>query len=736
MKTNKWCQVLVVGSLTWAGLASTTFGEQLVGAGAAAEVDKALTAAAGKVLSGEALAKRVEALGLLATVSKNAAAVSTLKDGSALWKEIEESALGGLLVDTLAENDLDLRDAESPGAQVAALFAEEFIVAMGADTPRQAKNLMTLGNLGNEYQMAMMVSLMFGNPEMLLGGNPFASWVEALQENPDFLVNLAASAEMPPILMAARISDDETRNQLAAMMAGGTQQVLAMAEDAAPFLSAAKAEQGGVNFEGLSIDGNQLITMLEEEDDLHGNLQQIVDPAAAQDIIDSLKKKDLCLMGGVSEEAIYLYLGSRPGDMPFAADPADSVIANADFDFVDEYLDEKLVSVTWANQALVEGSYRDQPLLANYVKGIRMGLGSAESIGDTSKLEAQLDKLLEVEKSYYELYSAQPVGAVTFMRGDGLHTESYGGVIDGSYDLSSEHQLGNLASEGFLTLQAVSSEEGLEVEGAFAEAIFQTAYQALLTISEMEEPPGEMAELAEGVSLFESKMKDDALGLWKGLRMTEEGLGREAILEVDLAGAWPTVPGVPDEVLENTKVPRLSFVSPITDGEKLAESWKTMDDAARKLLKTVSEMTGEKIPMQKPMSSQNDGLKTWFFPIPMQNDDFVPSVTLNEEVMIMSSSKQRAVALAEAAQAGKPGTSGLVMTMNFAPLQAFLSEWLQVIEESPTEVLPDRDAADFFLIYQEEIKRAVEALEEFDSWQVHSRLEDGVLRTSSHFKTK
>ena len=60
--------------------------------------------------------------------------------------------------------------------------------------------------------------------------------------------------------------------------------------------------------------------------------------------------------------------------------------------------------------------------------------------------------------------------------------------------------------------------------------------------------------------------------------------------------------------------------------------------------------------MQKPMSSDKDGSTTWFFPMPFFNDDFLPSVTVNDNWFAASSSKLQAVDLLDkAAKGGKPG---------------------------------------------------------------------------------
>jgi hypothetical protein len=246
---------------------------------------------------------------------------------------------------------------------------------------------------------------------------------------------------------------------------------------------------------------------------------------------------------------------------------------------------------------------------------------------------------------------------------------------------------------------------------------------------------GEAQEFLQGFALFDEKMKKDALVLWGGLRGAENGFGLESVLEVDLQGSLPTVPKVPDAIIEKGVAPRISVVRPVTDREKLQQSWKEIEGAAANLLKTASQEFGEKIPMQKPMSSQSDGLKTWFYPIPMQTDDFVPSVTLNDKFAVFSTSKNHAIEMAEAASKAPEAATGLKVDVTFAPLQQFLQGWLQLANENP-EIFSDEEMRAAFLEEQEDLARAVKALEEFESWSLHTRMDDGEMRTSTFLKTK
>ncbi|WP_411847128.1 hypothetical protein AAFN60_06710 [Roseibacillus persicicus] len=685
------------------------------------------------------LEKRAEKLGLLSSLSKDVSAVLTFTNGERLWGEVEESAMGQVFLDILEENEVDFSDPDSPGAKVAALFGEEFLLAVGKGTPKQAANLLKLNNLNEKYQTALMMRLWtigMADEELFMDAGPFGSLSEAIRENPDFLVNLIASAEMPPILIASRISDAEQRDEVAALLQMGAGMALEFGAEEMPFMSDTSSEVGGINFSGLQIDGEVLIETLQEEMDLQQVLGEFIDPAGAQDMINSLKKKDLVLMSGVSGEAVYLYLGSRAEDIPLAKGPAERLTASDSFSFADPYLNEDLVSVLWMEQDLLEATTKGQPIFGNYIEGIRLGLQGNQTLGNPKELKKSLAKLQKLEKNYLATYQYQPTASVSFLRADGLHAETFGGLLEASYDWTTPHQLGSIAEDSFLTVQLGYNRASAELETDYIETAFEAVYQMAGVLNDADEPPAEFQEFLEGFDFFNDSMKDDALALWKGLLLTDEGVGTESIMEVDLAGSWPTVPGVPEEIVQEGLAPRISIVSSVKDRAKLGESWKQVEGAASNLLKTVSEKVGENIPMQKPMSSQTDGLKTWFFPFPMQTDDFVPSVTLDDEVMVMSTSKERAVALAKAAKKRGSGKTGIVVEMRFDPLRAFLADWLALVDKNPEGIIPNAEMLEFYQDNKETIAAVVESLAEFDRVTSHTRLEDGQLRTTTHFKTK
>ena len=278
-------------------------------------------------------AERAEKLGLLANLSKDVSAVTTFNNGKRMWEEVNESKIGNIVFDLLEENEIDLADPEGPGAQIAALFQEEFLIAVGKGTPKQLGNLLELNGLSEQYQTSLMVRVLttgIEQEDIPLAAAPFSSIVEAISENPDFLVNLVSASEMPPILLAARVSDEGQRDEFAAGLEMGVGMALQFGAEEMPFIKSTQAEIAGVPFSGLEIDGELLVKTLEEEMNLSETLESFLDPASAKDLAKVLSEKSLVLLSGVSDEAIYLYLGTDAGSIPLVDDVAEGLASSSE----------------------------------------------------------------------------------------------------------------------------------------------------------------------------------------------------------------------------------------------------------------------------------------------------------------------------------------------------------------------------------------------------------------------
>jgi len=239
------------------------------------------------------------------------------------------------------------------------------------------------------------------------------------------------------------------------------------------------------------------------------------------------------------------------------------------------------------------------------------------------------------------------------------------------------------------------------------------------------------------IQMFDQMFRSDLMEVWKALRTDmAEGLGSETALVVDINGSLPKAPMLPEAIVKGGKIPRVAYVSTVDDREKLQTSWTRLNKALESLLKKASEMTGADIPMQVPMSSEKEGLKTWFVPIPFQNDDFVPSVSVNDDLFLASSSKRFSEDLASLVAKGDGDSrQGVWLDIDMKVMHSYAEQWLKLIEDNADELMSASELSDFNA-NKEMIETGLGALGMMDSFTYHMRSEGGRNRTSVHLKTR
>jgi hypothetical protein len=639
--------------------------------------------------------------------------------------------------------DLDEIKQDPDAGMVLPILAEEIFVAVGAGADVQANNLILLSESSNYHQMKMMVKMA---EIALTDKDPDESMemmmmplIGGLLQDPNAGLAIMEKAQVPPVMVGFKMSDDEAREGLLGMIDGGFQEMIeGGGPDGEDVLEAISVERGDAKFSGVRIIGEKLSKLMEEGRE---DMAEMMDPASIERLIKLVSEKNIVLLKGEHDGYIVFFAGSDVEELQIAASPADSMVARDEMAFVDGYVDKKLLYVNAVSKKLLDGVAKDSSAMGSMAAGIKAGLEDSDAFGDTRDMGVLLDLLIKQEKVLLGLTKYSDMGVVVY-REEGLKIETFGGTNAPAALLDVPHSYGSLAKrDGVLMFSNWVGDEGYsEKTMEYLDTIGEVAYLGAKRLSafEIEEP--EFAQFKEGFGMFDQMFKDDLMKLWKGVRGDlGAGLGGEGAMIIDLEGGLPTVPGIPQVVADNGKAPRIGIVKPVTDRAKISDSWKNINEAAEGLLKTFSEMSGENIPMQKPMTSEKDDLKTWFFAsIPFQTDDFVLSVSVDEKNFFASTSKSFVQDLsAELADAKPdPARKGAYMTVDFGVLRGYVSGWIDMVEQNAEEISGSPDGADQMKAMLPEVREALGATDELQSFEAHTRNEGGQVRTSMHFKVQ
>jgi len=683
-------------------------------------------------------------------------------DGKGFVDEVRKSALLKLAEEQLGDNlipnnpDFDLENLdENPQLQmVTALLGEEIFLGVGNGAPRQVANLMAFNEAYIRQSTKALVQIgeaLFSgegpgfdenDPRGLRNSMMMPLLLSGLMGDAKGGLGVLEKAQMPPVTLGFKVSDEEMRGQLFEIAAQG---IGAMLEEIGPdgegFADTINVKRAGSKFTGLKIKGEELVASMPP--DVKEGMAQFMDEATADKLLKMLESKNMVLAIGVHENYLVGFLGSSADDLQIAASPAESLLSRPEAAFMKPFAGKRLVSFVTMSKELQDSSTRGSSLFGGYATGLKEGLAETDAFGDLQDLEVLLDLVTEQERAIFNLHTYTPGGSVTFLE-EGMKIEIFGGADQPSLDLDKSRKFAGLGDEDgvFLFSNWVSNPDYTEKALEYVDTLGQTLYLAARKVAKMDLPDEVAAQLEDvmgGFGMFDEQIRPHFLELWSGLRDDlVAGLGEEGAVVVDLKGALPTVPGLPQLVVDEGKAPRIALLAPASDKEKLKSSWNNAEKALNGILKIVSEMTGEKIPMQRPMSSEKNDLKTWFFPFPFQTDDFVLNVSVDEKNFYASTSKSYVQGLAAKLEKmeADPDAKGAYFNVNFTVLNAYLKDWIKLVEEKQNDIFGEGspDAEDVMQMLPI-AKQVVAALSELKGLSAHTRKEDGVVRTSVHFKT-
>jgi hypothetical protein len=746
------------------GLGLSACGEKnddaTVSAGGGGSKEVALKAVAGDPAPAPAgdLAAVAKATGFARLMPNTTHAYIGIYDGKGFVDEIRKSALLKLAEEQLGENllggnpDFDLENLEeNPEVQmITALLGEEIFLGVGNDVSGQLSNLVAFNESYSRHSMKALVetatAFLTGegpdenNPEAALQAS-LMPLLGGLIGDPKGGMGVLEKAQMPPLTLGFKVSDEEKRGQLFEIAAQG---IGAMLEEIGPdgegFAEAVNLERAGSKFTGLRIKGEELVASMPP--DVKEGLAQFMDAATVDKLMKILESKNIVMAIGVHENYLVGFLGSSADDLQIAASPAESLLSRPEAAFMKSFAGKRLLSFATVSKELQDSS-KGRSIFGSMATGLKEGLAETEAFGDLQDLEVLLGLIAEQERAILNLHTFTPGGSVAFLE-EGLKIEVFGGADVPNVDLDTPRRYAGLGKDDgvFLFANWVSNPSYTEKALEYVETLGQTIYLAARQLARMDLPDeiaADFEEMTDGFGMFDEQIRPHFLELWSGLRGDlVAGLGEEGAVVVDLKGALPTVPGLPQLVVDEGKAPRIAMLAPIKDKKKLGDSWDNAEKALNGILKIVSEMTGENIPMQRPMSSEKNDLKTWFFPFPFQTDDFVLNVSVDEKNFFASTSKsyiQDLSAKLEKAEVD-PAAKGAYFNVNFAALNAYLNDWIKLVEEKQDDIFGEGspDAEDIMEALPM-VKKAVAGLGELKNIRGHTRKEDGVLRTSVHFRT-
>lgn len=685
---------------------------------------------------------RAAKLGFAKNLPKDIAYFGALYNGRKAFDQLLETEMGEFILQRLADEEMSIDDlmGNDDFSNQIATYSEEYFTAYGAGSGEAIDTALKLYETLAYYGARTGV---FAGDGFVRDGDDFEPDFTKividgpLKGAPKDIIKLLAAFDMPAFYQGSKISDKEMRESVVAQMEEGIG-MLANMEGMAESIT---IKRGETEFTGYKILGERMAA--EIDDDAVEQMKEFIDIADIEAFKKALATKTLVVVTGVMDDYVILFVGKTGEDLVFVDQAADSVCANEKMVFIDQYLDKEILTAGYYDSSIMKSSGNIEAIayrmIGSLAKGLKDGLGDASSLGDTQDLEVLLDSLEKQGGKLASLFSATDAGFIAYLE-EGVKVEVYGGTNVPSLDLTQTHTLSPLAAGDGTLLFAnwVNDKDYNEKVLEYIDTLGETSYLVAKRISALDIDDRDFEQFKEGLDEFDRSFRKDALEVWKALRVDlTSGLGSEAALVIDVNGALPKVPGVPASLLKEGKMPRIGYVSTVDDRSKIQASWKRINTSAESILKTVSKMAGKEIPMQDMMSSEKDGLTTWWTSIPFTGNDFLPCVSVSDELFLASTSKTFSEGLAaQVKKGGGESRKGAWLHVDFKVLNQYANQWLELVSKNAEDAFPSESAREDFEKNKPMIKGALKAFGSIEEMTLHTRNEGGRTRISFQLKAK
>lgn len=686
--------------------------------------------------------ERAQKLGFAKHIPKDVSSFEAFYNGRKAFDQMLGSPMGKFLAERLSDEGMEMSDLledEEFLTQIAS-YSEEYFTAYGAGTGESFEVGMHF--LERLLYFQARTGMFVGDAMVREDGDfspdsPKVFMDGPLKGAPKELIKMMADFNMPSFYQGAKVSDPEARVMVAEQM----EQALSMVGMLEDVVEPVSFKRAGSDFSGYKLVGKACSDMM-EEDDIE-QLQEVFEIEDINAFRKTLSEKNLVIASGVVGDYVLLFVGASEENFVLVDTIEESVCANEKMAFIDDYLKKDILVAGFSDESVQKSvgsigslGYR---MVGSLSKGMRDGLGEASSLGDTQDIEVLLESLEQQGKELSSQFAMSDCGYVAYLE-EGLKMEVFGGSNMPALELDQTATLSSLGEGGETLLFAnwTNDKDYNQKVMEYVDSLGETAYMVVKRVAALDIDDPDFNQFKEGFGMFDGSFRKDALGIWQALRGDMSvGMGAESALVIDMNGSLPKVPGVPATLLEQGKMPRISYVSTVDDRSKLQASWKQINQSAENILKVVSEMAGEEIPMQVPMSSEKNELKTWFVPIPMQNDDFVPSVSVSDKLFFASTSKTFSEGLAEKFKSGsEDARKGAWMHVDFKVFNNYAKQWLELVDSNAEELIESESMREDFKSNKPMIENALEAIGSLDEMTMHTRNEGGKSRVSFHLKTK
>ena len=581
------------------------------------------------------------------------------------WKNIIE------LLDLQA--GFDISDLAEPWGAAMDVIGEDAFFGFGKGT---AANLDRLTKLSDEYNKIsyevagsqLLSELGFGSNE----SSPEELMKDLLDqllgdENGEFEKTLN-ELQLPAFIAGAKVGDG-----MAAQLVG---QFSAMEDQLPPFVLTSEFDvSDGVTFRSWSVAAKDVF-----DDNARDQMrQEIGDEKLAEKLEKIIDSKKVEVSFGAHGDFLIVGFGPDHSHIKFVENEDDSLMAISDFQFAKGYADKKILAYNYFSKEALS-AFNSPSQFSSLTEGLTEILKSINEEIDIEKIIPLFSKLGKQLDDATKLNIDSTAGVL--YREDGLKWASIGGASVQGVNTDIPLKLAPVVSEdAFLLINTAEKIDSRKNSIATFETVAQILHGAGQTAIQFQ---GDQ-QVAEMFEMFDGMFRPKLLKIWSIFKSkVANGLGSEGGIVVDLKGSMPKIPGVPAEFVKNGKVPRISIFNSVKNRKHLAEAWEQFVPAINDIAAAIpGQEPGQEFQIPDTLSMDGKNLTTHFIGLPFVSNDFLPSLSISDELFFLSTSKKATDELSAAIIENKNNDmNGLVLRVNVEQLIQFANAWIGLIEKN------------------------------------------------------
>ena len=487
---------------------------------------------------------------------------------------------------------------------------------------------------------------------------------------------------------------------------------MAMGAEESEDLTAHSFEKVGVTWTGWKISWPDPGTS-----DQFETLRDIIEEDDWKVISEVIAEVPLIVACAEVEDHVVLYAGLGEHSLELAVSPEASLAGCEEFQFMREFEADAILGNYWVQEELVDALHRigsSEPVW----DGMAEGLAKSTRM-DTAPLMAMSLKKIAALAREQEAGKAHAAAGCLVMDA-GVRLEMRGGWHGVSLDLDAPLALAGamhgqddaLLMRAHWKMSDQYVDRGMQQVEEFvkiARHIGTELQRSVEDNGEGEDEDEQDEDRAKNERMAELYRKDfvrSVEDLWMGYREHfRNAVGSEAALMVDLAGEAPPIVGLDEEILEKGRIPRVAYLRPVQSRDELKTAWELWRGSGVRLLGLLSEAFDQPIPFPDTLSADKNDLRTHFFSMPFATDDFLPSLSASDKLLILGTSKSFSEDLFESiveAPAAGEAPSGVIVEINGRAFWDFCEAWLDL--QSTRSALKDEMDAELDEKADEEVE--------------------------------